>query len=314
MLATVAVYGQTIHFDFVRYDDYRYVLENRWLADGLTLDFLRFSTSFSPAAIHQGVSNWHPLTWLSYGLDVSLFGVNPGAMHGVNVAIHVVNALLVFALFDRTTRSPIASACIAGLFALHPLHVEAVAWIAERKELLAALFGLLACHAWVGFATRGGRLRYCAALACAALSLLAKPMWVTLPFLLLALDHWPLRRQMTDVRRLLLEKVPFLALSIVSALITLRVQEGALDAASAVPLWGRLLNAVVAPIRYLVLTARPVELSVIYPHPYLPGGKPPSTLEWLGVGLAWLALATMVWRARDRGYVVMGVAWFWTCA
>jgi tetratricopeptide (TPR) repeat protein len=310
ILAIIAVFGDSVHFDFVHYDDHRYVLRNRFLADGLSLDFLRFSLSFDPVAIYQGVSNWHPLTWLSYGLDVTLFGVDPGAMHAVNIGYHTINSLLVYALFDRTTRAPVASACIAALFAIHPLHVEAVVWIAERKELVAAFFGLLACHAWIDYATRGGRLRYSGVLFLAALSLLAKPMWVTLPFLLLALDHWPLGRGAEGPRRLLVEKLPFFVLSLLSSIVTLYAQQNAAVIAGTVPLTGRILNAIAAPIDYLRLTAWPMDLSVIYPHPYLPGGTPPTAIEWFGVAVGWLGIATITWWARNRGYVVFGLAWF----
>jgi hypothetical protein len=125
VVATLVVFGESVEFDFVHSDDHRYVLRNRFLADGLALDFLRFAVSFDRVAIYQGVSNWHPLTWLSYGLDVTLFGVDPGAMHAVNLGFHILNLLLVFALFDRATRAPLASAFVAALFAIHPLHVEA---------------------------------------------------------------------------------------------------------------------------------------------------------------------------------------------
>ena len=302
VVGTVAIYGITAHFDFLHFDDRRYVVTNPWIADGLTTESFRwaFSTFY--------FSNWHPLTWLSYLLDVSLFGVVPGPFHAVNVAFHVANTLLVFALFDRATRAPWPSAAVAALFAWHPLHVEPVAWVAERKELVAAFFGLLACLAWMSFARRGGLRRYAATALCMALSLLAKPMWVTLPLLLLALDHWPLQRLRAAPARRLAEKIPLLALSLLSSAMTLAAQAGALETGSEVPFAGRFANAIVSPLRYLAKTFWPSDLSVLYPHPYFPGGTPFGAGELSGALLMLLTLsACALWL---RPYLAAGWAWF----
>lgn len=299
---TVAVFGATTGFDFVYFDDRRYILTNPWIADGLSFESFRWALSTFY------VSNWHPLTWLSYALDVTLFGLVPGPFHAVNVALHVCNTLLVFALFDRATRAPWPSAAVAALFAWHPLHVEPVAWVAERKELIAAFFGLLACLSWMAFARRGGARRYAVCALCMALSLMAKPMWVTLPFLLLALDHWPLERLRDAPLRRLAEKLPLLALSAASSVITLAAQAGALETGSEVPLSGRIANAIMSPLRYLAKTLWPSDLSVLYPHPYFPGGTPFGVGELVGCVLLLVSLtAFALWF---RPYLASGWSWF----
>lgn len=310
----LSLYARTFSFDFVQLDDARYVWQNSYLANGLTPEFLRFSWSFSPEAIYQGVSNWHPLTWLSYGLDVSLFGVDSGAMHRTNAILHALNGVLVFFLFSRTTRAPLASALVASLFIVHPLHVEAVAWIAERKEVLSTAFGLLACHAWVGFVrARPGQhatVWLAFALVAHAASLLSKPMWVTLPFLLLALDVWPLRRNQVPIARRLTEKLPFVGVSLASGLVTLFAQRDALNAASSIPLASRIANVPLALVEYLRLTIWPIDLSILYPHPYLPGGHPPGLVEWAIVCIVLASLITLAWLTRREPIVASGLAWF----
>ena len=187
-LGTLALYARVGGHPFIFFDDNRYVTENPTVKAGLTWQ----GVTWAFTTLH--VSNWHPLTWLSHMLDVELFGVNPGPHHLVNVAFHGANAVLVFLVFLRMTGATWRSALVAALFAVHPTHVESVAWVAERKDVLSTFFGLLALLVYAGWARRGGAGRYLGVLVLFAASLLAKPMWVTLPFLLLLLDVWPLQR------------------------------------------------------------------------------------------------------------------------
>jgi len=188
-LGTLALYARVAGHPFIFFDDNRYVTENPTVQAGLTWQ----GVAWAFTTLH--VSNWHPLTWLSHMLDVELFGVRPGPHHLVNAVFHAANAVLVFLVFLRLTGATWRSALVASLFAVHPTHVESVAWVAERKDVLSTLFGLLALLVYAGYARRGGLLRYLGVLALFALSLMSKPMWVTLPFLLLLLDAWPLQRK-----------------------------------------------------------------------------------------------------------------------
>ena len=253
-------------------------------------------------------------------LDVQLFGPSPGALHLVNVALHALNALLVFLVVDRLTGARGRSAFAAALFALHPLRVESVAWIAERKDLLSAAFGLLAVEAWRRYALRPGAARYAAVAACFALSLLAKPMLVTLPFLLLLLDAWPLRRvppwsldapgvaPPVGWGRALVEKIPLLALSLASSVVTVIAQDrgGALRGLD-LGLGLRAANAVVSYVRYVEKSLWPSGLAIFYPYPE--GGTP----AWAVAGAALLLAASValaIYLARRVPAIAVGWLWF----
>ena len=190
---TLAVYWPVRNHDFVNYDDADYVTANAHVLAGLNWDTVRWALTSGAA------SNWHPLTWLSHALDCQLFGPHPGPQHLVSVAFHIINTLLVFLVFRRLTGATWRCAVLAGCFALHPLHVESVAWIAERKDVLSALFFLLTLGAYREYAVRRAWGWYAAALMWFALGLMSKPMLVTLPFVLLLLDWWPLGRLALDV-------------------------------------------------------------------------------------------------------------------
>ncbi|MGH0030216.1 MAG: hypothetical protein ACQGVC_10525 [Myxococcota bacterium] len=300
----LAVFGPTTGHGFVGFDDERYVLNNRALHGGLDGEAWRMAWT------RAEFSNWHPLTWLSFALDVELHGLDPAGFHATNVALHLLNTLLVFALLAGATGAVWPAAGVAALFAWHPLHVEPVAWISERKELLAALFGLLASGAYLGWARRGGALRYAAVALCLTASLLAKPMWVTLPLLLLALDHWPLGRLAEDPRARLREKAPLFALSLLAAGVTLAVQQPAIATGAAVGLGDRLANAAVSSVRYLAEVFRPAPYSILRPHPALPGGAGFDTAGVLGSLLALVLLVWGAWRLRARAWVPAGLAWF----
>jgi protein O-mannosyl-transferase len=288
-LATLALYARVAWHPFIHFDDNRYVTENAQVQAGLTLAGVKWAFTTLHAA------NWHPLTWLSHMLDVQIFGLSPGAHHLVNAGLHAANAALLFLALARMTGAPGRSLAVAALFAVHPLHVESVAWVAERKDLLSTFFGLLAlCE----YARERRRIWLVALLF--ALSLLAKPMWVTLPFLLLLLDFWPLGRGLR-----LAEKAPLLALSIGSSVITM-VAQTAGDAVSALPLSVRLENAIVAYVQYLGKAIVPWPLAIFYPHEgaALPAWKVAAALLLLA---AISALAIV--RRKQKPWLMVG--WFW---
>lgn len=310
ILAVFAVFGRAIHHDFINYDDNVYVYENPHVVEGFTAESIQWAFTESYAA------NWHPVTWLSHMLDCQLFGLNPTGHHLTSVVLHAVNAALMFAVMLALTGRRWPSALVAALFALHPLRVESVAWVAERKDLLCATFGLLAIWAYAAYARRGGIGRYLLVFAAMALSLMSKPMLVTLPFVLLLLDYWPLGRLSMTGRggRLgtILEKLPLLALSAIACIITYLTQksDGAMDAADAVPMPVHLANAVVSYVRYLGNAFWPTKLSVYYTHPNLPGGMPWTAWQIIGAAALLIALTAVAWRYRRHGYPLVGWLWF----
>jgi tetratricopeptide (TPR) repeat protein len=292
------------HNGFVPVDDDVYITANPAVLQGLT----RAGAAWALTATLGG--SWHPLTWLAHMADVSLFGVDPAAHHLVSVGLHAANAVLLLLLLARLTGRLAPSAVVAGLFALHPLRVESVAWAAERKDVLSALFLLLALLAYVRHAARPGPGRYLAVAALFALGLCAKPMLVTLPLLLLLLDGWPLGRFRAEPPgRLLLEKAPLLALSAAASAVTYFAQRGAgaMGLAGEVPAGGRLANAVVSYAAYLGKALWPVDLAVFYPYP---AGAHPAWRVGAAVialaGLAGLALAGL----RRRPWRAAGLLWY----
>lgn len=327
---TIAVYAPVAGFGFVQLDDPAYVTENAQVLRGLTADGMAWAFTTGEAA------NWHPLTWLSHMLDVQLFGVTPGAHHLVGAGLHLLNTLLLFGLLVRLTGARWRSALVAALFAVHPLHVESVAWVAERKDVLSTLFGLLAMWAYVSYVKTPDWRRYAALLVLYALSLMAKPMLVTLPFLLLLLDWWPLARlQQTATpaapaarRRkgrpaparpagpgllsrawpLVREKLPLLALAIASSIVTVIVQQrgGAVSTLQTFPFGLRLQNAVVSVVAYLGSALWPRGLTVLYPFPEsVPGWQVAGALAVLG------AVSLIAYRLSSRQpYVCVGWLWY----
>ncbi|HWW02647.1 MAG TPA: tetratricopeptide repeat protein [Candidatus Acidoferrum sp.] len=333
-LATLLAFGAVGFNDFVNYDDPDYVTANAHVQTGLTLANITWAFTTGHA------SNWHPLTWLSHMLDCQLFGIRPGPQHLVNLAFHIANTLLLFLVLRRLTGAHWRSAIVAALFAFHPLHVESVAWISERKDVLSTFFFLLALAAYVRYAESvsgaerrvwSGRWRsplaYAFSLLLFALGLMSKPMPVTLPFLLLLLDYWPLgrlsfsvsadnsahasctthqgQRPPSPLPHLVLEKLPFFALSLTSCVVTLIVQQKGGAVSTSLSLGGRMANALVSYVRYLAKTFCPTDLSVLYPHPgHWPG--------WQVAASAFVVLAVsaaVVWQARVRPWLAVG--WFW---
>jgi tetratricopeptide (TPR) repeat protein len=313
LLATMvfAVYFRAIQNPFVNYDDQGYVVENLHVQQGLNLTTLRW------ALISTEADNWHPLTWLSHALDCQLFGLNPAGHHSTSIVLHALNSILLFLLLAGATKKTGRSFLVAALFALHPINVESVAWVAERKNVLSMFFFLLTLGAYGWYARRPSILRYLAVAGLFVLGLSAKPMIVTLPFVLLLLDFWPLQRVLplpasadfpvsqASFWRLALEKLPLLALSLASSWITLIAQRGAMVSTVNLPFGARLLNAVYSYSSYILKAFWPTHLASFYPQEgiRLTGWQIQSSILLL-VGISYL-----VWRNRARLYLPVG--WFW---
>ncbi len=270
-IITLAVYWQVTNHEFINYDDNVYVTENLRIQDGLTSE----NITWSSYAVVSG--NWHPLTLLSHMLDCQLYGLNPGLHHLTSLILHTANTLLLFIVLRRMTSAPWQSAFVAALFSLHPLHTESVAWVSERKDVLSTFFWLLSMWAYSRYVERPGKIRYTPVLFFFMLGLMAKPMLVTLPFVLLLIDYWPLKRfqlAKLGIRGLLLEKVPFFVLSAVSCTVTLYTQQsaGAVAPFTVFSLDLRIANALVSYVSYIEKMIYPFNLAIIYPHPRtLPG-------------------------------------------
>jgi tetratricopeptide (TPR) repeat protein len=312
----IAVYQSLRHSDFVRFDDPDYVTHNPQVTAGLTLRGLTWAMTTGHAA------NWHPLTWLSHMIDVQLFGLSPGPHHLMNLLLHALNTVLLFVALRRMTSSVARSAFVAALFAVHPLHVESVAWVSERKDVLSAFFWMLTLLAYAAYARRVNVRRYTLVVFCFVLGLLAKPMVVTLPFVLLLLDVWPLRRMAlwrdgqrvisagdgALAIRLLGEKLPLFALAAASSIATVIVQRrgGAVGNLSAYPLGLRLENAIVNYVAYIWKMIWPARLSAFYPYRQ-------SLSVWVVCAAALLLIAVtvaVVRGARSRPYLLVGWLWY----
>lgn len=308
LLALVwAVYGQVGGHAFVDWDDGEYVYENAKVLAGLGADGISWAFTTRHAA------NWHPLTWISHMADVELFGLDAGWHHLVSVLLHAVNAVLLFLVLRAATGATWRSAFAAALFAVHPLHVESVAWVAERKDVLSTAFGLLAVGAYVRHARRPGARRLVPVAAALALGLLAKPMLVTLPFALLLLDAWPLGRlERGALRRLVAEKLPLFVIAAASCAVTYAAQasKAATATLEGFPLGARLANAAVAYVAYLAKTLWPGGLAMFYPHPASLGDPIPASHVAGALALLAAATALAVLQARRRPYLLVGWLWY----
>jgi protein O-mannosyl-transferase len=305
-VSALLVFWQIRNFDFVDYDDNVYVFENPHVLNGLTAESVwwAFTTGFA--------AFWHPLTWLSLILDCQLFGPGPAGFHIVNLLLHIANTLLLFGVLKKMTNSLWPSAFAAALFALHPLHVESVAWIAERKDVLSTFFWLLAMLAYARYVSRPSAVHYLLVLLIFALGLMAKPMLVTLPFVFLLLDYWPLERisrfNRQVIYRLVLEKIPFIVLAIASSIIAFLTQQssGAISSFAAIPLKFRIGNALISYMEYIGKMIWPSRLAVYYPHPY----ENVSVLYAVISAVFLLIVTILVIRfAKLHRYLVTG--WFW---
>ncbi len=301
--AIVLAYLRTLGNGFVAYDTPVYLTENPWVLRGLTPDGLRWAVTAVEA------SNWHPLTWISHMVDVQLFGLRPGWHAFENVLWHAANACLVLLALERLTGAFGRSLFVAALFALHPLHVESVAWIVERKDVLSAFFGLLSVLAWIRWARAGTVGAYAASLLALALGLLAKPMLVTWPFVLLLLDLGPLGRRPLGIGKLVLEKLPFVALAALSSVATVVAQKagGAVQSLANLPLAARIANALRAYVAYLARTFWPANLAFHYELPAPGSGTGPALAA--GLVLAAVSVAAIALRRRAP-YLLVGWLFF----
>ncbi|MGD1153989.1 MAG: tetratricopeptide repeat protein [Syntrophales bacterium] len=321
VLVTAAVFWQVSSFDFVRYDDDKYVTENRHVQAGLTRGGIAW------AFLSVYANNWHPLTWLSHMLDCQLFAANPAGHHLTNLFFHIINTLLLFLILKRMTDFPWRSAFVAALFAIHPLHIESVAWVAERKDVLSTLFFMLTIWAYVRYVEHPGIYRYLAILLFFALGLMSKPMLVTLPFVLLLLDFWPLGRlhlgeslfnaDASDLKSvgggnehrsgvgLIIEKIPLFILSGASICVTLFAQWSGIAPLESLPFSTRMSNALVSYISYIGKMIWPHDLAVFYPFPE-------SISLWqVGGAILLLILITAVAVRLRRRYPCVIAGWLW---
>jgi tetratricopeptide (TPR) repeat protein len=303
-LVTLAVYLPALHHGFVEYDDQQYVTDNPRVQAGLSWTGLVWAFGF-----HAG--NWHPLAWLSHMADCQFYGARAGGHHLTSILLHIASTLLLFSVLNRMTNAMWRSAAVAALFAWHPLHVESVAWVAERKDVLCAFFWMLTLWLYVRHAARPSIARYLFALGSFVLCLMAKPMGVTLPFVLLLLDYWPLGRvtgdgwRVASVRRLVVEKIPFLALSAIACVLTLRAQELAIVSTAGLPVSQRVAHALVAYNHYLVAMFVPQNLAVYYPYQiHLPTLT--ITCAIIVLGLTTLLALNM----RCRPWLMVGWLWY----
>ncbi len=289
------------------YDDGQYVLGAPQISHGLNLPDIKWALTATHA------SNWHPLTWISYMVDTQIAGMKPGQFHTTNLLLHIACALLLFFVLNRLTKSAWKSLFVAALVGVHPLHVESVAWIAERKDELSALFWFLTFWAYIRYTERRTITRYLPALLFFTLGLMSKPMLVTLPFTLLLLDYWPLGRlsgeNRVPIRTLIVEKIPLFLLSAASCIVTYVVQKagGAFGTVSYYPLHIRLMNALNSYVMYIWKMVWPMDLAVCYPHP----GFNLPIWKVIAAGVFLLAVTALVIRARTkRPYLVFGWLWY----
>ena len=311
VLATIILYWPATHNDFVNIDDDIYVLDNAHVTSGLTFENVKWAFQSGYA------SNWHPVTWMSHMMDCQMFGLNPRGHHLTSVLIHALNAALLFALLRQLTGAAWRSLFAAALFAVHPLHVESVAWIAERKDVLCGFFFLSSLLAYARFVEESKvqspkpKVFFGLILALFALALMSKPMAVTLPFVMLLLDFWPLQRikflgSGLTVKKLVLEKIPFLALVVAASVVTFLVQKHGGAVSDAIPIGARCENALISYCRYLGKIFWPTDMAVFYPFPR---HWPMETVLLAAVLLAGIS-AVLILKWRRYPFLLMGWLWF----
>ena len=314
-LTTLAVYWQVRSHDFIDFDDDHYVTNNTNVQAGLTWKGIKWAFKTTHAW------NWHPLVWISHMLDCQLYDLNPAGHHFTNVLFHIANTLLLFLVFRRMTGQLWPSAFVAALFALHPLHVESVAWVAERKDVLSTFFWILTMLLYIRYTRRPRFATYWPVMLCLALGLLAKQMLVTLPFVLLLLDYWPLGRftltpqkqrnhkatsGTTSFSRCFVEKLPLLALSVIASLIVFLIQSEA-TLVKSIPLQYRLGNALLAYAKYITKTFCPINLGILYPHP---GAGLPLWQVLTAACLLLCISAAAIHLSRSRRWLIVGWLWY----
>ena len=312
---TLIAYYPIRHGDFINYDDQAYVYNNQRVRQGLTAGNVAWAFKTTD------LTNWHPVTWLSHMADVQLFGTNAAGHHATSFFLHLLNVLLLFGVLCRMSGLIWRSAFVGAVFAVHPLNVESVAWVSERKNVLSTSFALLTIWAYVAYTRRGGRRRYLLVVVLFILGLMTKPMLVTLPFGLLLLDFWPLGRtsqtgppgdiapRRRRLFKLVLEKAPLFALAIVSGVITLKASAsgGAMASLSGVAIRSRLTNAVTSYAAYLYQLVWPTRLAPFYPHP---GDLVPARQVLLATLLLVAVTILVVRRRRSSRYLAVGWLWY----
>jgi tetratricopeptide (TPR) repeat protein len=318
IVLTLAIYWQIQNAEFIYLDDNAYVYDNLHVQMGLSIESMKWAFTTMDAGF------WHPLTWLSLMLDYHLFGLNPGGFHWTNLLLHIISTVLLFLVLSRMTGSLWRSGFVAALFALHPLHVESVAWIAERKDVLSAVFWMLTMYAYLAYVSYPRLRSYLLLVLIFVLGLMAKPMLVTMPFLFLLLDYWPLNRFRVEIQnnrkieiipvgpgntisRLLMEKVPLIILSIMFSSVTFfTVQKtSAIASFSGLSVFSRIGNALVSYVEYISKMIVPVNLAVFYPHP----GMWP--LWQVLLCLTVLICITLIVIFYIKKYPYLAVGWFW---
>ncbi len=300
---TCIVFGQTLWHDFINYDDPRYVYENTNITSGVN------TAGVAWAFTHIHAENWHPLTTISHMLDCQLYGLKAGGHHFTNVLLHTTAAILLFLALQCMTGALWRSAFVAAVFAIHPLRVESVAWVAERKDVLSGVFLMLTLLAYVRYVRAPSIGRYLAVAVAFALGLMSKPMLVTLPFVLLLLDYWPLGRirGQKKVLTLILEKIPLIVLSAVSSVVTFLAQRGAVGWTDQLPILARIKNAVVTYVVYIGQMLWPVKLAVFYPHPE---NRLPVSEIILAFAILIAATAAAFVLRKKGPYLVTGWLWY----
>lgn len=312
-ILTAVVYAQLRQHGFIHFDDDEYIYANPHVATGLS----RANIAWAFTAYYS--NNWHPITWISHMIDCQLFGLDPGAHHAMGAALHGLNAILVFVLLWRLTGALWRSAIVAAVFAVHPMHVESVAWASERKDVLSTCFGLLTLLTYAAYAKRPRVAAYLLVLLLFALGIMSKPMLVTLPFVMLLLDYWPLHRfggatrerrpgSATSPGGLLLEKLPMLAIVVASSILTLTAQSrgGVVISINEIPLAMRGTNALVSFVRYAVKLVLPLTQAFYYPY-----AKQPQVLLAVGATIVLIGVSAWCWRCRrERPWAIVGWLWY----
>jgi tetratricopeptide (TPR) repeat protein len=302
VVITWLVFGQTVRYDFVNYDDNEYVYANPAITSGLTPHGIIYAFSGTHAR------NWHPLTTLSHMVDCQLWGASAGGHHFTNIVLHTIAVVLLFLVLKQMTGAIWQSAFVAALFAIHPLHVESVVWISERKDVLSAVFFMLTLGAYAHYVRSPSVGRYLTMSILFALGLMSKPMLVTVPLVLLLLDYWPLQRfgGRSSIKRSALEKIPLLTLSAAAGVATLLVQQSSLAVVEQLPLVSRIGNGLVSCMIYVKQMIWPVGLAVFYPHP---GDQLPVWEIGLAIVLLVMVSAGAIALRRKSPYLITG--WFW---
>jgi tetratricopeptide (TPR) repeat protein len=300
-IITAVVYSGVFKNDFINFDDNVYVTSNTHIQQGLSWEGVMwaFTTIYG--------SNWHPLTWISHMLDIQFFGLNPAGHHLTNLIFHILATLLLFGFLRYATGKVWVSSLVAALFALHPVHVESVAWVAERKDVLSAIFWFLTLWAYVYYTRSPNKRKYALVLILFAFGLLAKPMLVSLPFILLLLDYWPLERMTLNrqaVGLLLLEKIPLLIMAVASSIITVIAQQEAISGFNRIDFKIRLSNAILSYCIYLWQAFWPTGLAIFYPY------ANPHSINVLGCSFLLVVVTVAVlWKGRQSKFLITD--WFW---